>query len=148
MTASNIRNNMTTMKMIMEAAISDLKTKHCYEVVVERNKYLFLQNYSHLKWASSRMLLQMHIQSSLRPERPHASSMRADQFSHFSVHHEHVIKHLFKSSALHPANGTRRLPAVELQMIEQMKSVLVRFRVADLITDAAKLKLPERDGKA
>ena len=80
----------------------------------------------------------MHIKSPLSAERSNARSKRTDQLGHSSVNHQKVVDHLLVSGAIDSADRTGRLAIVDLEVVEQMRSVNIVDGVESLEADAAR----------
>ena len=79
----------------------------------------------------------MQFECPLRPERSDARGESADQLADAAVDHEEVVDHLLVSGAVDAALRARRLPLVDLEVVEQMLPVDVVDDVEVPTADAA-----------
>ena len=88
-------------------------------------------------WGSTVVLLDVSLQSSFHAKGSDASRMRTNEFLQSSVDDEEVVDDLFVGSAVDATLRADRLPAIRLQMRQQMQAILVSVAVEMLKADAA-----------
>ena len=80
----------------------------------------------------------VNVQSPLRAKRADARRMRTDELLDARVYNEEVVDHLLVDAAVRAANGTDRLAAVLLHVLQQMEAERVVDDGEALEADAAR----------